>query len=194
MVYCCFFYPDFIVLYQCPNVLYLFQDNQRDSDKIKQQQIRKQELKCLNYTKIQHFKTYTIQYFYFTLHKNYLMSYISRVLSGKCPNCGKEDLFYDKGNPITMRMPKMTKECSHCHYNFHRETGFYFGGMYVSYGLTVAEMCVVMVLRLIINALFDVHITLLQTFIAIVVVLLLCWTFNYRLSRIIWLNIFYKKE
>lgn len=122
------------------------------------------------------------------------MSYINRVLGGKCPNCGKVKLFHDKGNPLTFRMPKMTHECSSCGYNFHRETGFYFGAMYVSYALTVAEMVAVLVLRLIINYVFDVNITLFHAFIAIVIVIFALWTFNYRVSRIMYLNIFYKKE
>jgi len=122
------------------------------------------------------------------------MSYISKVISGKCPNCGKEHIFHDKGNPITFKMPKMTKECGTCGYNFHRETGFYFGAMYMSYALTVAEMVTVMVLRLILNYLFDLNITMLHAFIAIVFVIFIMWTFNYRLSRIMWLNMFYKKD
>lgn len=122
------------------------------------------------------------------------MSYLSKILSGKCPNCNQSKLFYDKGNPITFRMPKMTHECPNCKYNFHRETGFYFGAMYVSYGITVAEMVTLMVIRLILNEGFGTQITLTQLFIPIVIVLILLWTFNYRVSRIIWLNLFYKKE
>lgn len=122
------------------------------------------------------------------------MSYISRVVSGKCPNCGKEKIFHDNGNPVTFRMPKMTKDCTSCGYNFHRETGFYFGAMYMSYALTVAEMVAVMVIRYILNVGFGLNINLLQTFIAIVFVVFILWTFNYRLSRIMWLNMFYKKE
>ncbi|MFD0700667.1 DUF983 domain-containing protein [Myroides pelagicus] len=122
------------------------------------------------------------------------MSYLSKVIGGKCPNCNKEKIFHDKGNPITFRMPKMTKECSSCGYNFHRETGFYFGAMYVSYALTVAEMVAVMVIRLILNSAFGLNITMLQAFIAIVVLVFVLWTFNYRVSRIMWLNIFYKKD
>lgn len=122
------------------------------------------------------------------------MSTLKRIITGTCPNCAKEKLFHDKGNPFTFRMPKMDKECPNCGYHFHRETGFYFGAMYVSYGLTVAEMVAVMVIRLIINELFNTHITVSQGFIAIVVILFVLWTFNYRISRTIWLNLFYKKE
>ncbi|MDR0229442.1 MAG: DUF983 domain-containing protein [Flavobacteriaceae bacterium] len=122
------------------------------------------------------------------------MSYISKVLSGKCPHCGKEKVFHDKGSVLTFRMPKMTKECPSCGYNFHRETGFYFGAMYVSYAITVAEMVAVMVGRLILNSVFGLEINLLQTFIAIVVVILLSWTFTYRAARIMWLNMFYSED
>lgn len=122
------------------------------------------------------------------------MSFLKQVISATCPNCHSEKLFYDKGNSITFRIPKMTKNCKKCGYNFHRETGFYFGAMYISYAITVAEMVAIMVLRLLLNSLFDLNISMLQAFITIVIILLLLWTFNYRLSRIIWLNIFYKKE
>ena len=122
------------------------------------------------------------------------MSYISRVLSGNCPHCGKEKIFHDKGNVLTFRMPKMTKECTSCGYNFHRETGFYFGAMYVSYGITVAEMVAILVGRLILNSLFDLNITMLHAFVAIAAVIVLTWTFCYRVSRIMWLNIFYSEE
>lgn len=122
------------------------------------------------------------------------MSYISKVLGGKCPHCGKEPLFHDKGSVFKFRMPKMSKECSSCGYNFHRETGFYFGAMYVSYGITVALMIAVMVARLLLNYLFDLQITMLHSFYAIAVVILLSWTFTYRAARIMWLNIFYSED
>lgn len=116
------------------------------------------------------------------------MSYLKKVISGTCPNCGKTKLFYEKGNPFLFKMPKMKKECSECGYNFHRETGFYFGAMYVSYALTVAEMVAVIVLGLIFE------ITLVQMFIIIAIVSILLSTFNYKVARIMWLNMFYKEE
>lgn len=116
------------------------------------------------------------------------MSFTKKVMSGTCPNCGKTKLFYDKGNIFLFRLPKMNNSCSECNYNFHRETGFYFGAMYVSYGLTVAQMIAVMVIGLLFN------ISVMNMFIVITLIAFLLFTFNYRISRIIWLNIFYKKE
>lgn len=116
------------------------------------------------------------------------MSYLKKVISGKCPNCGKSKIFHKKGNPILFKMPKMQHYCPNCGYNFHRETGFYFGAMYMSYGLTVAEMVAIIALG------FILKITVFQMFIAIAVISFLLWEFNYRVSRIMWLNMFYTKD
>lgn len=119
---------------------------------------------------------------------NDIMSYISNVLTGTCPNCNKTKVFKSKGNILLLRLPKMHKECTNCGYEFHRETGFYFGAMYMSYALTVAEMVAVFVL----GAIFQV--SWLIQFTAVVVILLVLANFNFRVSRLMWLNLFYKKE
>lgn len=116
------------------------------------------------------------------------MSYINNVVKGTCPNCGKTKVFKSKGNIFVLNLPKMHESCSNCNYEFHRETGFYFGAMYMSYALTVAEMVAVFVLGL----LFEV--SLFMQFVAVVIVLVLLANFNFRISRLMWLNLFYKKE
>jgi len=116
------------------------------------------------------------------------MSYINRVIKGTCPKCGQTKIFKNNGNPLIFRLPVMHNRCSKCNYSFHRETGFYFGAMYVSYGWTVAEMVAVMVLGLIFNRSF------MEMFIGIVIVLFLLSTFNYKISRIMWLNMFFNDE
>ena len=60
--------------------------------------------------------------------------------------------------------------------------------MYMSYALTVAEMVAVFVLGLIFNVGF------LSIFLGVVLIVLLLSTFNYRMSRLMWLNLFYKNE
>lgn len=116
------------------------------------------------------------------------MSYVSNVLKGCCPKCGETKVFKSKGNPILFKMPAMHKRCSHCNYSFHRETGFYFGAMYMSYALTVGQMVAVFVMSLLLGLGF------LNMFIIVVVVVLLLSTFNYRISRLMWLNMFYNEE
>src|SRR5690554_6378948 len=113
------------------------------------------------------------------------MSYVSNVLKGCCPKCGETKVFKSKGNPILFKMPVMHKRCSHCNDSFHRETGFYFGAIYMSYALTVGQMVAVFVISLLLGLGF------LNMFIIVVVVVLLLSTFNYRISRLMRLNIFY---
>ncbi len=116
------------------------------------------------------------------------MSYVSKVLDGTCPKCGKTKVFKKNGNPFLFKMPVMNDRCSECNYSFHREPGFYFGGMYMSYALTVAEMVAVFVLGLIFNMGF------LSIFGGVILVVLILSTFNYRMSRLMWLNLFFKEE
>jgi len=67
------------------------------------------------------------------------------------------------------------------------EPSFYYGAMYVNYGLTVG----IGIITFVIGTLFF-DLTLLQCFIPIVVMLILTAPVTIRLSRIIWINIFVK--
>ncbi|CAM1351993.1 protein of unknown function [Tenacibaculum insulae] len=65
------------------------------------------------------------------------------------------------------------------------EPSFFFGAMYVNYALAVALFVGVFIIAKVIFGL-----TILQSFITIVVVSLLLTPLTLRLSRIIWINIF----
>ena len=65
------------------------------------------------------------------------------------------------------------------------EPAFYFGALYVSYGLTVAICILTFITSKII---FEV--SLLPSFIAVFIVLILFIPVNLRLSRILWINMF----
>jgi|TARA_B110000114_G_scaffold987_1_gene938 hypothetical protein len=71
------------------------------------------------------------------------------------------------------------------------EPSFYYGAMYVNYGITVA---ISVLTFLISSVVFKAE--LLQSFAAIIVTLLVLTPVNLRLSRIIWINMFvsYKKN
>lgn len=115
------------------------------------------------------------------------MSFLSNVINGCCPNCEQTKMFKTNGNPFIFRMPIMNKECANCGYVYERETGFFFGAMYVSYGLTCAQMIAIFVLGLLFKLEF------MTMFFAIIFITFSLSTINYKLARIIWLNIFYKK-
>ena len=83
----------------------------------------------------------------------------------------------------------MHDHCPHCKELFHREVGFYYGALYVSYGLNIGlgiGMFLLMVLGFHLNVL-----TYLFTFFG-VVVLLFPWIM--RKSRLIWINLFTKYD
>jgi transposase-like protein len=108
------------------------------------------------------------------------MSILIDILQEKCPKCSQGKMFYKKGNPLLFQMPRMHERCPVCQHKFEKETGYFFGSMYVSYGLTVAEMVAVFV---IVQFFTNSYLTVISI-IAIMAVLLS--TFNFRLSRVIW--------
>jgi len=65
------------------------------------------------------------------------------------------------------------------------EPAFYFGALYVSYGITVAICIITFITSKII---FDV--ALLSSFVTVFIVLILFMPVNLRLSRILWINMF----
>lgn len=109
------------------------------------------------------------------------MSVFKDIITEKCPKCGEGKVFAKKGNPLLFRMPQMNATCPNCGHKFEKETGYFFGSMYVSYGLTVAEMITVFLVAHFFIKSFGGMITLIS------VLAILLSTFNFRLSRMIWI-------
>jgi uncharacterized protein (DUF983 family) len=109
------------------------------------------------------------------------MSQFIDILEEKCPKCGEGKVFAKKGNPLLFQMPKMNETCSCCGHKFEKETGYFFGSMYVSYAMAVAEMVAVFI----IVQFFTKEFSTIITIIAIMAVLLS--TFNFRKSRMLWI-------
>lgn len=86
-------------------------------------------------------------------------------------------------------MPKMKERCEICNYKFERETGFFFGAMYVSYSIAAAEMIAVLLLGW-----YFVGLSPMTVFGTIAVMVVLTSTINFRLSRMIWMYLFFRKE
>lgn len=84
----------------------------------------------------------------------------------------------------------MHPNCRHCNQTFKPETGFYFGGMYVSYAInTVLFVTSWIALKIIYP---NYSLALLLGLLAAVVVI--CLPFSFRLSRSIWLAFFVKYD
>lgn len=110
---------------------------------------------------------------------------IYSILFNKCPKCHEGD-FMEEKNMFNLRKAfKMNVNCSKCNLKYMMEPSFYYGAMYVTYGLTVGISIVTFIIA---TLLFN--LSLLQSFIPIVVVLVLTAPISLRFSRIIWINIF----
>ncbi len=79
----------------------------------------------------------------------------------------------------------MHEKCSHCDTRYKMEPSFFFGAMYVSYGVGVAiGVATFVIAYLILKA------SLTNTFIAITLTLIVLMPFIIRVSRNIWINFF----
>jgi uncharacterized protein (DUF983 family) len=112
-------------------------------------------------------------------------SKLNSILTGTCPRCQNESMYLDK-NPLNFsKLIKMNEKCSHCGLKYEIEPSFFYGAMYVSYGLNVAISIATFVVSYLI---FESSIK--TSFIAIVVANILLFPFVLRWSRNIYINMF----
>ena len=107
------------------------------------------------------------------------------ILTGSCPKCQNESMYVDK-NPLHLgKVLKMNENCSHCGLKYQIEPSFFYGAMYVSYGLNVA----VGIAAFIISHVF-IGLNLVHSFIAIIGTLVVTFPFVLRWARNIYINMF----
>jgi uncharacterized protein (DUF983 family) len=112
-------------------------------------------------------------------------STLNSILTGSCPKCHEESMYVEK-NPYKLgSLYKMNETCSHCHTQYMIEPSFFYGAMYVSYGLTVAIGVAIFVT---LNVILGLEV--LTTFIGIVVGIILLMPVTARLARNIYINMF----
>lgn len=111
---------------------------------------------------------------------------IYSVLTGSCPVCQEESM-YEESNPYKIsRLFDMHPRCSNCHTRYKMEPSFFFGAMYVSYAVGIAFAFPTFVFS---YWVFD--LSLLATFFVIVAILIMFLPVIVRLSRNIWVNLFF---
>ena len=112
-------------------------------------------------------------------------SKLNSIFTGSCPKCHQESMYLDKNPYHLSNIFKMHENCSHCKTHYKIEPSFFFGAMYVSYGLGIAFS----VAAFIISHVFLGY-NLKTAFISIGGTLVLFMPLIMRLSRNIWINIF----
>lgn len=112
-------------------------------------------------------------------------SKLNSILTGSCPRCQNESMYVDSNPFHFTKILKMHERCSHCNLKYQLEPSFFYGAMYVSYGLNVAiGIAVFMVTFLIL------HCSLKVSFLAIIAMLILPYPLVLRWSRNIYINMF----
>ncbi len=107
------------------------------------------------------------------------------IFTGTCPKCNEESM-YENPNPYAlMDTLKIGEKCSHCQTKYRLEPSFFFGSMYVSYGVGIAFAVAAFVISY-----YIIGSSLNAAFIAIIATLVVFMPIIMRVSRTIWINIF----
>ena len=107
------------------------------------------------------------------------------ISNAKCPRCHEGEFFEHKFTYNPSKITKLHDNCPKCNLKYMMEPSFFYGAMYVNYGITVSLSIATFVISTLL-----LNLTLLQCFAAITFILLVLAPFNMRLSRIIWINMF----
>lgn len=107
------------------------------------------------------------------------------IFRNKCPRCHEGDFFKYKISLNPKKISTLHDNCPKCNLKYMIEPSFYFGAMYVNYAIAVALFVAIFIISKVFLGL-----TILHSFIAVVVVSVLLTPLSLRLSRIIWINLF----
>jgi len=107
------------------------------------------------------------------------------ILTGTCPKCHNESMYINRNPYAVGQLFKMHERCSHCTTKYKIEPSFFYGAMYVSYGVGIAFAVVAFIISFL-----AIGASLTHSFIAIVITLVVFMPIIIRLSRNIWINLF----
>jgi len=111
------------------------------------------------------------------------------TVANKCPRCHQGKMF-ENNNPYNLSNGlKMKETCSSCNLKYERETGFFYGAMYVSYALMSGILIVWFLVDL-----FWLHTSAIVLFSLVVSTMALLFPLAFRWARTIWLNFFVRYD
>jgi uncharacterized protein (DUF983 family) len=107
------------------------------------------------------------------------------ILTGTCPKCHEESMFKNKNPYILSEALNMHEKCSNCGTKYKIEPSFFYGAMYVSYGVGIAfAVATFVIAHYVLNA------SLNMMFLSIIGTLIIFMPIILRVSRNIWINLF----
>jgi uncharacterized protein (DUF983 family) len=114
------------------------------------------------------------------------MKRLTSILSLKCPSCRSGNLF--RNTPYSFKgFLKINPKCPHCRIDFNKEPSFFYGSMYVSYGLGVGLSIAIFIVM----HLFGMTQSPLNIFLLIVFFITILSPYIYQLSKVIWASFFF---
>lgn len=116
-------------------------------------------------------------------------SKIYSILTGACPKCHEESMYKIKNPFLFLRALDMNEKCSNCQLKYQIEPSFFYGAMYVSYGVGIAFAVAAYIIS---KYVFEAEV--LMSFIAITLTLIVFLPVITRLSRNLWINMFVKYD
>lgn len=108
------------------------------------------------------------------------------IIRCKCPRCKEGNLFCDSNPYHLKKIFEMPKQCSQCGLVFNSEPGFFYGSMYVGYGLSVVYFSAIYVIGMLLFPGFSLG----AYFIFCIPTLILLTPLVFRLSRSVWISTF----
>jgi len=112
-------------------------------------------------------------------------SILGSIISGTCPRCHGDQMYVNSNPYVITQTMQMHEQCGKCGLKYSIEPNFFFGAMFVSYGLAVFVGILIFAIS------FLVLKTALDTaFIAILIGLILLMPIITRLSRNIYIAMF----
>lgn len=104
----------------------------------------------------------------------------------KCPHCHEGEFFVDR-NPYHLRtVGDVLEQCPACARKYTPEPGFYYGGMYVAYGLAVATCTTIFVATIVLWP----SSSIMARAALVIIGLVLAAPWLYAVSKTLWANMF----
>ena len=116
-------------------------------------------------------------------------SKIYSIITGACPKCHEESMYANKNAYAISETLKMNERCGNCNTKYKIEPSFFYGSMYVSYGVGIAFAVAAFIISY-----YLIGVDKFSAFMSIIGTLIVFLPIILRLSRNIWINIFMKYD
>lgn len=108
------------------------------------------------------------------------------IFKQKCPKCHEGELFVKQNPYVLNKIWDMHDSCKHCGQHYQLEPSFFYGAMYVNYGITVAIAIGVFIAMYVLEKEWK----MIDYIFGIIGALILSAPITFRLGRMIWINMF----